>query len=85
MSYEKIIYLGLAMLVVVLIIYVLLPKFKGNTPLIFRAVLFFAAMIFLAYDFYMKGKYLYMIALALGSIAFIAYLRMHKNDPNKKG
>lgn len=86
MSYEKVIYLGLAMLAVVLIIYVLLPKFKGNTPLIFRTVLFFAAMLFLAYDFYMKGKYLYMIALGLGSIAFIAYLRMYSNkDGNKKG
>lgn len=77
MSYEKVIYLGLAMLAVVLIIYALLPKLKGNTPLIFRAVLFFAAMLFLAYDFYMKGKYLYMIAIGLGSLAFVVYLRMY--------
>lgn len=77
MSYEKVIYLGLAMLVVVLIIYVLIPRLKGNTQLITRAVIFFGAILFLAVDFYLKEKYSYMIALALGSIGFIAYIKMN--------
>lgn len=86
MSYDQVIYVGLAMLAVVLIIYVLLPRLKGNTPLLFRALIFFAAIAFLGFDFYRKGKYLYMIALALGSIAFAVYLRQYSgSNSNKKG
>jgi hypothetical protein len=80
MSYEKIIYLGLAMLAVVLIIYMLLPRLKGDTPNMIRSVLFFGALIFLGVDFYNKGKYWYIAVLALGAMAFTAYLTKYRNN-----
>lgn len=77
MSYEKIIYPLLAMGLVVAVIYVLIPRLKGNAPVILRTTLFFGAIVFLAIDFYMKGKYLFLVPLALGSIAFIVYLKSY--------
>ena len=50
-----------------------------NRGLLIRAILFFGCIAFLAYDFYTKEKYSYMIALVLGSIAFVFIIRMMKN------
>lgn len=83
MSAEKIIYLALAMMAVVLVIYLLLPRLKGNTPMIVRTVLFFAAILFLGVDFYQKGKFLYIGVLALGSIGFATYIKMYGNNSGK--
>lgn len=67
---------------VTLFYFLLLPKLniKTQSGMVFRAVVFFAMMGFLAYDFYTKGKYGYILVLAAGSIAFIAVmLRVKKN------
>ena len=51
-----------------------------NRGLLIRAIIFFAIIAFLAVDFYMKEKYSYMLALLLGSIAFVFIIRMMKKD-----
>jgi hypothetical protein len=67
---------------VTLFYFLLLPKLniKTQSGIVFRAVVFFAMMGFLSYDFYTKEKYGYILVLAAGSIAFmVVMLRSGKN------
>jgi hypothetical protein len=65
----------------VFIFYVLLPKLNLDiqTGKWIRAVLFFAIMGYLAYDFYTKEKYMYIAFLVAGSIAFVLLLKAKKS------
>jgi hypothetical protein len=76
--------IGVAILAA-LLFYVLLPKLNPSqkTGLIIRAVLFFSMICYLAYDFYTKGKYWYILVLVGGSIAFAMMLFNNKNKDEK--
>jgi hypothetical protein len=71
--------IGVAAIVAVFYFF-LLPRFKmeQRSGILFRAILFFAMIGYLAYDFYMREKYGYIIMLAAGSIAFIFVLRSYR-------
>ncbi|MCU0442029.1 MAG: hypothetical protein MUE96_06500 [Bacteroidia bacterium] len=71
-----------AVVAIVLVFYVILTKLKlaQQNGLWLRAVLFFAMMGYLAYDFYMREKYGYIAFLAIGSIAFVLLLRAKKRE-----
>jgi hypothetical protein len=65
------------------IVYVILTRVKSHQrrAVWIRSVLFFGIVSYLTYDFLLKEKYMFLIALALGSIAFIAVMRdMFRKD-----
>ncbi len=68
-------------IVVMLIYYFIVKKMKPTqkSGMIVRGVLFFAMIGYLAYDFYTKGKYWYILILAAGSVAFVMLLLSQKN------
>lgn len=71
-----------AVVFVVVVFYVVLPKLKlaQQNGLWIRAILFFSMMGYLAYDFYMREKYGYIAFLAIGSIGFVLLLRAKKRE-----
>lgn len=77
--------LVLAVLGIVVFFYVVLPKINlaPNSAIMVRAILFFAMIGYLAFDFFRKGKYGYLIFLGLGSIAFISLLRSNRKKKPK--
>lgn len=82
METSKAILLAGAVLVIVLFFYVMLPKLnlKHKSNIIFKGFLFFGMMGYLAYDFYQKEKYWYILVLAGGSIAFVMLLFAKKSE-----
>lgn len=74
--------LALTILAGMLFYYLLLPKLNksGAYANLFKALLFLGAVGFLAYDFYSKGKYSYLIVLAGGSIAVFVFLLRKKGE-----
>lgn len=81
METDKLLLLLGIVLFVGLFYFLLLPKLniKSQSGMVFRAVVFFAMMGFLAYDFYTKEKYGYILILVAGSIAFIVVMLRNKN------
>ena len=75
MSKQNIILLVVVTLVVVFM-YVILPKLKLglNQGKIFRAAIFCGILVWLGFDFYMKEKYWYLLILALGAFGFFSML-----------
>lgn len=71
-----------AVVFVVVVFYVVLPKLKlaQQNGLWIRAILFFSMMAYLAYDFYQREKYGYILFLAAGSVAFVMLLRAKKRE-----
>jgi hypothetical protein len=82
MEVSKAILLAGSVLVIVLFFYVVLPKLnlKHQSNIIFKGLLFFGMMGYLAYDFYMKEKYWYILVLAVGSVAFLMLLFARKSE-----
>jgi len=66
-----------------LFIYFLLPylRLKIGTEKTIKGLIFFGMMAYLTYDFLRQEKYAYLIALFLGSVAFLYMLikSKHKN------
>jgi hypothetical protein len=77
---QKLVYLLLAVVAIVVFMKVVLPKLNLNVNQgkLLRLVLFFGMMIWLGIDFYLKGKYLYLIVIAIGSIGFLLMLKDSK-------
>lgn len=77
MNYTSVIVIGIALILVTVGMYVVLPRLhlsvsKANKV---RAVLFFGVVSYLAYDFLIKDKYMYIFVLLLGCIGFLFALR----------
>ena len=81
MEISKAILLAGSVLVIVLFFYVVLPKLnlKHQSNIIFKGLLFFGMMGYLAFDFYIKEKYWYILVLAGGSVAFLMLLFARKS------
>lgn len=79
----RLIFLVVMILVIGLCYYVVLPRLKlGHlSATVIRSILFFGMMAYLAYDFYLKERYSYMLFLLMGSIAFVAMLLMYRKRP----
>jgi len=82
MNTSTLIWLVGAVAAIVLFFYVVLPKLNlsHKSGMLFRGLLFFGMMGYLAYDFYMKEKYGYILVLVAGSIAFILLLTAKKSN-----
>jgi hypothetical protein len=82
METSKVLWLVGVVVLVILFFYVVLPKLNLNhkSGMIFRGILFFSMMGYLAYDFYMKEKYWYILVLVAGSIAFVMLLFAKKSE-----
>jgi hypothetical protein len=82
MEISKAILLAGSVLVIVLFFYVVLPKLnlKHQSNIIFKGLLFFGMMGYLAFDFYIKEKYCYILVLAGGSVAFLMLLFARKSE-----
>jgi len=74
---QKLVYLLLAVLAIVVFMKVILPKLNLNVNQgkLLRAILFLGMMIWLGIDFYQKEKYWYVLFLALGSVGFLLMLK----------
>lgn len=79
---QKLVYLLLAVVAIVVFMKIILPKLNLNINQgkILRAILFLGMMIWLGIDFYLKEKYWYILFLVLGSVAFFMMLK----DSRKK-
>lgn len=68
-------------ILVIVIYYFLVKKISPSqkSGMLVRGVLFFAMIGYLAYDFYTKEKYWYILILAAGSVAFVMLLLSQKN------
>jgi len=77
---EKLVYLLLAVLAIVVFMKVILPKLNLNVNQgkLLRAILFLGMMIWLGIDFYLKEKYWYVLFLTLGSVGFLLMLKDSK-------
>jgi hypothetical protein len=77
---QKLVYLLLAVVAVVVFMKVVLPKLNLNVNQgkLLRLVLFFCMMLWLGIDFYQKGKYLYLLIIAIGSVGFLLMLKDSK-------
>ena len=77
---QKLVYLLLAVLAIVVFMKVILPKLNLNVNQgkLLRAILFLVMMIWLGIDFYLKEKYWYVLFLALGSVGFLLMLKDSK-------
>ena len=77
---QKLVYLLLAVLAIVVFMKVILPKLNLNVNQgkLLRAILFLGMMIWLGIDFYLKEKYWYVLFLALGSVGFLLMLKESK-------
>ena len=77
---QKLVYLLLAVLAIVVFMKVILPKLNLNVnqSKLLRAILFLGMMIWLGIDFYLKEKYWYVLFLALGSVGFLLMLKDSK-------
>ncbi|MES2778727.1 MAG: hypothetical protein V4651_02415 [Bacteroidota bacterium] len=82
MDINNILLLAGAILIGVLFYYLILPRLNQKKRLntIIKAVLFFGMMGYLAYDFYLKEKYWFILVLAGGSVAFLVLLFTRKNE-----
>ena len=82
MEISKAILLAGSVLVIVLFFYVVFPKLnlKHQSNIIFKGLLFFGMMGYLAFDFYIKEKYWYILVLAGGSVAFLMLLFARKSE-----
>lgn len=82
MGIYNVLLLAGAILVGILFYYLILPKLNQSKQLntIIKAVLFFGMMGYLAYDFYLKEKYWFILVLAGGSVAFMMFLFARKNE-----
>jgi hypothetical protein len=82
METSKVFWLVGAVAVVILFFYVLLPKLNltHQSGMFLRGLLFFSMMGYLAYDFYIKEKYWYILVLVAGSVAFLMLLLAKKSD-----
>jgi hypothetical protein len=80
---QKLMYLLLAVLAIVVFMKVVLPKLSLNVNQgkLLRAILFLGMMIWLGIDFYLKEKYWYILFLVLGSVGFLLMLK----DSKQKG
>jgi hypothetical protein len=77
---QKLVYLLLAVLAIVVFMKVILPKLNLNVNQgkLLRAILFLGMMIWLGIDFYLKEKYWYVLFLTLGSVGFLLMLKDSK-------
>lgn len=77
---QKLMYLLLAVLAIVVFMKVTLPRLNLNVNQgkVFRAILFLGMMIWLGIDFYLKEKYWYILFLAFGSVGFLLMLKDSK-------
>jgi hypothetical protein len=77
---QKLMYLLLAVLAIVVFMKVILPRLNLNVNQgkVFRAILFLGMMIWLGIDFYLKEKYWYILFLASGSVGFLLMLKDSK-------
>lgn len=75
-----IVIIGVALITIALARFVLLPKLNlsQKAGFIARAVVFGAIVLFLAYDFITKEKYLFLFVLGLGTLAFVRMLLLTK-------
>jgi|688.fasta_scaffold2693476_1 hypothetical protein len=80
---QKLMYLLLAVLAIVVFMKVILPRLNLNVNQgkLLRAILFLGMMIWLGIDFYLKEKYWYILFLVLGSVGFLLMLK----DSKQKG
>ena len=80
---QKLVYLLLAVLAIVVFMKVVLPRLNLNVNQgkVLRAILFLGMMIWLGIDFYLKEKYWYILFLVLGSVGFLLMLK----DSKQKG
>lgn len=74
---QKLVYLLLVVVAIVVFMKIILPKLNLNINQgkILRAILFIGMMIWLGIDFYLKEKYWYILFLALGTVAFLMMLK----------
>ncbi len=79
---QKLVYLLLAVVAIVVFMKIILPKLNLNINQgkILRAIIFLGMMIWLGIDFYLKEKYWYILFLVLGTVAFLMMLK----DSRKK-
>lgn len=77
---QKLVYLLLAVLAIVVFMKVILPKLNLNVNQgkLLRAIFFLGMMIWLGIDFYLKEKYWYILFLVLGTAAFLMMLKESK-------
>lgn len=77
---QKLVYLLLAVVAIVVFMKIILPKLNLNINQgkILRAILFLGMMIWLGIDFYLKEKYWYILFLVLGTLAFLMMLKDSK-------
>jgi uncharacterized membrane protein YfcA len=77
METDKLLLLLGVIVFVALFYFLLLPRLsmKQQSGMVFRAVVFFALIGYLTYDFYTKEKYWYILVLVAGSIAFAVMIR----------
>lgn len=82
MNTPKLVLLVGTVAAVVLFFYVILPKLNlsHKSGMIFRALLFFSLIGYLAYDFFLKEKYGYILVLIGGSVAFVLLMRAKKSE-----
>jgi hypothetical protein len=82
METTKVLWLVGAVVLVILFFYILLPKLNlsHKSGMIIRGLLFFSMMGYLAYDFYLKEKFGYILVLVAGSIAFTVLLLAKKSN-----
>lgn len=61
---------------VVFVIYKVVPRFSKNyaQEKLVKLLIFLVIAVYLAIDFYLKGKYIYLLVLALGGFGFISLL-----------
>jgi hypothetical protein len=81
MTTLQIILLCLTLVAIVAFMYFILPRIsKGNNQIgkTLRLAIFSFIALYLAYDFYMKAKYGFLLILALGSFAFVVALFSNK-------
>jgi hypothetical protein len=77
---QKLVYLLLVVVAIVVFMKIILPKLNLNINQgkILRAILFLGMMIWLGIDFYLKEKYWYILFLVLGTVAFLMMLKDSK-------
>lgn len=74
--------LVLAVATIVAFFYLILPKLnlRVETGKWIRGILFSGVILYLAYDFYLKGKYAWIAILAAGSVSFFMLLTAKKKE-----